>query len=823
MKIKLFLLVGIAIMALHCGGSSSSNSNNSGNTNNTGVVDSQIDEATDIMGEPENDTGEAYPATIGEVKIAKWKYNKKAALLMYFDDSTYGQAQLGIPLLNKLKLVGTFFVNPGSQPYKDNKETWEFFSQKRGGGCQELANHSMNHHGAADYDEADSEIGDPSKIIWTARGQEENASFIAFNRGGGTGWNITDDELLELLNKYRNINRLKNYIGEPMVGTQILPGSNSDTILRNKQEALDETKILMLSFHGIAKENGNPPKDWGNGAVYIEEFKKAMNNLKNQESHFWSAGYIQMHKYIWERKMTTPSLVKNNEKKYTINFTRDTSILKTEIKSQAFYNEPVTLLVKLPHWVNNCKVFQNDKVIPFAVTDGKLKINALPFTDQPVTIELPDFFVSKTGNDSATGNHQSPFKTIKKAIAQLSDGGLIVVKDGDYKEYINIKKSGTAQRPIEIMAENKHGAKVLGFRILQNNGKNNGNIKISGFEIESDMNYPNDKTGIKSYGAYNVEISNCKIHDCPSGGIAILKNSSKTIITNNDIEHNGCYGILLDGDHGLIKRNSISKTVQNHRKFTDNNLPVPKGADADGIVIFGNNHEICKNEITDLASPEEENTNPHSDAIQSSSNGNNTVLQDSKIYQNYIRISYKSGKGIILEANKKAPCKNIVIANNIIEFTDIGVNASTPNGTYQNIKVYNNVFKSGLNQKAWGTAIFIKNVQGYAFENNITVDCKNEHRKIVGGSGTVGHNLSYNSDNSSFSLTPPKQSDELKGVDPEFETYTGKHGENDYHLKATSPALGKGKILSGDKSIVQDFTGKPRSNSSWSMGAYSGN
>lgn len=425
-----------------------------------------------------------------------------------------------------------------------------------------------------------------------------------------------------------------------------------------------------------------------------------------------------------------------------------------------------------------------------------------------------DYYVSKSGNDNYIGNETHPFKTITKAIKTLNGGGIIVVRDGDYKEYVNIKQSGTKTKPLEIIAQTKTKAKVLGFRILHSNDY----IRINGFEIESDMNYPNDKKGIMNYGGSHVEISDCYIHDCPNGGIEIMKNSPYTLIKNNKIEHNGFYGIYLDGYGGIIEDNTISKIVQNHPKL--NPSEIPSGADADGIVIFGGNHTIRHNKILDLAQPYEENTNPHSDGIQSSSKSSNTVLQNSKIYGNYIRISYKSGKGVILESkNNSEPCKNIVIANNIIEFTDIGISASDIGG-YENIKIYNNIFKSNLNQTSWGAGVWLKNISNYEFINNITIDCKNEHRKIVGGHGNISHNIAYNSDNSHFSMTPPKQPSEMI-ENPNFVNYTGTHGHNDYHLKSNSPAINKGQTLTGSEAVTKDYDNKNRPiNSFWDIGAY---
>lgn len=815
---RILVLLGVVLFVLVCSNSSDSSSSSGGSI--------KTDETTFFPALP----AQEFPAQVGKAEIAKWQGNTRSALLMYFDDSTPGQAELAVPLLNQLKLTGTFFVNPGATGYLKHPTVWEHASQKKGGGCQELANHSMHHTGAANYAEAVNEIEEPSKIIWQARGETVNNSLVAFNNGGGTDWNITPAELAKILTEHRNINRLKNYLGEPMLGTQVLPGSNANTILRNKDKALDDKKILMLSFHGIAATDGNPPKDWGNGAVYIKEFKKAMQHLRVHRKNLWSAGYTQLHKYIWERKMATLTLTKDSQEQYTLQMSFDKSKntcsknneppdpANNPIKELKYYDEPLTILARLPKNWYGCEVTQGGKKLPHSFTDGKLQFDALPKSSLPVIItqKKADFYVASDGSDSNAGTSEKPFATITKAVQALSAGGVILVQDGDYKEYINIKKSGTAAKPIAIVAANKGKAKVLGFRILKNGSVPSNYIRINGFEIESNMKYPNDKKGVMNYGGSHLEISDCYIHDCPAGGIAILHNAPHTLIKNNMLEHNGSYGILMDANNGIIENNVITRTVQNHPKFTA--AQIPQGADADGIVIFGKNHKIRYNKILDLAEPASENTDPHSDGIQSSSNATNTVLQDSEIYGNYIRIKYKSGKGVILEANKSDPCKNIVIANNIIEFTDIGVNASD-NGTYENIKIYNNILKSNLVQSSWGVGVWLKNISNYEFINNITIDCKQEHRKITGGSGTVDYNLSYNSDGSAFSMTPQKQTNEIT-ADPKFVLYTGKHGENNYRLKSDSPALNKGNTLSGTEAVTKDFAGKTRPSAQWDIGAY---
>ncbi len=423
-------------------------------------------------------------------------------------------------------------------------------------------------------------------------------------------------------------------------------------------------------------------------------------------------------------------------------------------------------------------------------------------------IRTGDFYVSKDGDDSNSGSKDAPFATIKKGVSALSSGQTLIVKAGKYDEFVFISKGGdNANSKINILSEKIEGAECCGFRVF----KQADNVKINGFKItETDKAA---SSGIVVYGNSNIEISDCRIFECSNGGIRFFKNAKNPIVARNTMIHNGFFGIYMDATNALIEGNTISKIVQFHPRC---NPAKHKGADADGIVIYGSGHKIIGNKITDIGNPNDKgNKNPHSDCIQSSRVKGNTVLKNSVIANNYFMVKHNSGKGIIIESYN-TNCSNMLIYNNIFEIRDIGVAMS--NGKYENIKICNNVFKTNLKQKSWGTAAFLKNIKNYEFSNNITIDCKNEHRKILGGSGLVSHNLAYNSDNSKFSMTPPKQADEIVGKKPNFVKYTGKHGENDYHISENSPAKDAGKTINFVKTD-KDGTKRPQFNA-YDIGAY---
>jgi len=419
--------------------------------------------------------------------------------------------------------------------------------------------------------------------------------------------------------------------------------------------------------------------------------------------------------------------------------------------------------------------------------------------------DVSDYYVSPSGNDNNPGTKNLPWRTIQKAANTIAPGKTAVIKAGNYNEFVKIKRSGTSNNTrIKLYSETSHGASCLGFKI------EGSYITIDGFNIEA---FQPNYTGIEVPGYSNVDILNCYVHECPLGGIRVSHGSTNVKVIGNKLEHNGQYGIGLSGSNGLIENNFITKTVQYHSKGLP---PGSRGADADGIRIFGSNHIIRGNSVINIAEMDDKgNIDPHADCIQSWDSNGYPVITNSIIEKNYFSVSCLSGKGIILET-KGSPCHEIIIRNNIIEFRDIGVAATY--GKFYNIYIYNNVFKAKLNDKVWGVAYALKNVTNYKVLNNITVDCHPEHRKIIGGTGIVDYNLMWNSDNSRISLEPGVQAHELNDVNPKFVNYTTDYGINNYQLQSGSPAINSGKVIPEN---LEDFNGKVRkAGTACDIGAY---
>ena len=412
-----------------------------------------------------------------------------------------------------------------------------------------------------------------------------------------------------------------------------------------------------------------------------------------------------------------------------------------------------------------------------------------------------DYYVSTTGDDSNPGTKDAPWRTIQNSVQNVSPGQVIVVKEGNYDEFVKIKVNGTSKdERITLFSESLHGASCRGFKIEGNY------ITVDGFGIEA-MGKTN-WTGVEISGTSFINIFNCFVHECPTGGINVKNGAKNAWIKNNLLEHNGQWGITLNGLDALIEGNEITRTVQHHPKGDE---PGFSGADADGMRIFGSGHIIRGNIMKNIGDKNDKgNIDPHVDCIQAWDGGtSHPLISNILIEGNFFSTSHPSGKGILIDATKGNTCHDLMIKNNIFEFMDIGIAAYS--GQFSNIFVLNNVFKATIGAKSWGTSVYFKDVKNYKVINNITVDCHPEHRKIIGGNGMIDFNLAWNSDGSKPSLSPTAQASEIVSVDPQFVSYTTDYGNNNYHLLKTSPAIDAALSLT-EVPIDFDSIARPQGN-----------
>jgi len=355
------------------GANTSNDPNSGGNTSGdeTGLETSD----TTAPGEPTIcDASEGFsnpgPGVVGHSEVAHWKYDRRFVLSINFDDSTPGQAQIGVPAMIERGLVGTWFVNPGQAHYEANVDTWETLAPHNG---QELANHSMNHAGAMDFEDADYQIGEAAAIIRAAY-PPERSPLMAFNRGGGTNWNITEDEMAQLLDEHDQVERVHS--------SGIAPATSGDTMYSNltmyMQAETPADNWTRIHFHGICdpadtvncvcNNPGSPDncREFGggvnNGGVSATDFLFLLDQLVTDSfftEQVWIAGFASAHKYQTAREVTEAVVAAD-----------DGSALQLCVRSDldpALYDEPLTFVTQVPADWTDCQALQSG-------TDGDCRL-----------------------------------------------------------------------------------------------------------------------------------------------------------------------------------------------------------------------------------------------------------------------------------------------------------------------------------------------------------------------------------------------------------------------------------------------------------------
>ena len=93
-------------------------------------------------------------------------------------------------------------------------------------------------------------------------------------------------------------------------------------------------------------------------------------------------------------------------------------------------------------------------------------------------------WVSPNGRDSADGSQDAPLRSIQEAADRATPGTAIMVREGVYRESVEIDRSGTPDAPIRLVsADGKGAAEIVAQGSSAIYGYGEENIVIRGFEI----------------------------------------------------------------------------------------------------------------------------------------------------------------------------------------------------------------------------------------------------------------------------------------------------------------------------------------------------
>ena len=304
-------------------------------------------------------------------------------------------------------------------------------------------------------------------------------------------------------------------------------------------------------------------------------------------------------------------------------------------------------------------------------------------------------YVSPDGRADGPGSQSDPL-SLQKGLDRLSFGATeVVMLDGVYnigQQQVGIyDRSGTADNPLILRAQNRWGAKIVGDIQYQCVViYNSQHVIVDGIEVyaanPSNPTYPNG-TGISSQLSDYVTIRNCYVHDMALNGIAFNRGDyftieKNTLRDNSKISTLNGSGISIyqprklddaPGAHGRIRRNVCYRNEINE-PFVYDEIGIDIGQPTDGNGII----------LDDFNNTQGNNPNPPYDVLTIVENNlcfdnggagikvfetvnamirHNTVYHNLQVLRNYptafaeIDVSYTSGTALTI-------ANNIIVADN---------------------------------------------------------------------------------------------------------------------------------------------------------------
>jgi len=214
---------------------------------------------------------------------------------------------------------------------------------------------------------------------------------------------------------------------------------------------------------------------------------------------------------------------------------------------------------------------------------------------------VSSLYVAPNGSDSNVGSINSPFASITKASSAASAGDVVVIKAGEYRERVDIKKSGDKGKPISFVGEPGAVLNGEGVSFGNDGGLLNINEKqhivISGFRIinsgwagisidkSNDIYAKNNETyNTKSSGFHVVESSGItigghsekdgnKVELACNGGTEeaiTISISSDVDVGYNDVSNSGLGDSNNIGGEGIDIKNGSNVIRVFHNKVHDN-------------------------------------------------------------------------------------------------------------------------------------------------------------------------------------------------------------------------------------------------------------
>lgn len=235
---------------------------------------------------------------------------KQAAVVITYDDAIDEHLDNAIPVLDSLKLKASFYVTAYAESTKRRLAEWKAIATKG----HELGNHTLYHPCIGgvgrewvkpDYDLANytvqrmiDEIRMTNTFLQSLDGKTKRT--FAFTCGdtkaGGIDFSKNIQHDFVAMRSVRNEMHQLNEINLADVDCYMVNNHTAEQMIQWVIKAKQTNSLLVILFHGVG--GGNSLN------VSIEEHRKFLRYLKQQEKEIWIAPMLDVAEYVQQKQQS---------------------------------------------------------------------------------------------------------------------------------------------------------------------------------------------------------------------------------------------------------------------------------------------------------------------------------------------------------------------------------------------------------------------------------------------------------------------------------------------------------------------------------------
>lgn len=235
---------------------------------------------------------------------------KQAAVVITYDDAIDEHLDNAIPILDSLQLKASFYVTAFAESTKRRLTEWKALAANG----HELGNHTLYHPCIGgvgrewvkpDYDLANytvqrlvDEVRMTNTFLQSLDGKTKRT--FAFTCGdtkaGGIDFSKDIQQDFVAMRSVRNEMHKLNEVNLTDVDCYMVNNHTAEEMIQWVKKARETNSLLVILFHGVG--GGNSLN------VSIEEHRKFLRYLKQQEKELWIATMIDVAEYVQQKQQT---------------------------------------------------------------------------------------------------------------------------------------------------------------------------------------------------------------------------------------------------------------------------------------------------------------------------------------------------------------------------------------------------------------------------------------------------------------------------------------------------------------------------------------